>query len=57
MTVVYIFLCVVGIHWLQRATGLDAWSLHYGLAVANETTGDRQWQGQVEQLTMLDRAL
>jgi glycopeptide antibiotics resistance protein len=42
---------------VPRITNLNNWNLNFPLSLANETTGDNPWQGEISELYLADRAL
>jgi len=43
--------------WSPTATALRGWDADYHLLLGNEETGDRPWEGTIEQLHVLDRSI
>lgn len=45
----------LGLFYLGTQTGLSNWNTGYHLAIGNELTGNRSWQGNVDEIIVLDR--
>ncbi|AKG20863.1 VanZ family protein [Calothrix sp. 336/3] len=48
--------CVIAFFW-QSTTNLSNWNLNYPLALGNEITGNRAWNGYISELEITDKAV
>lgn len=54
---VYLLLVIIVLALLAQASSLGSWDSDFRLALGNEPTGDRPWQGQIERVALFGRAL
>jgi glycopeptide antibiotics resistance protein len=54
---VYVVVLTGLLVWSPAATELRGWDPEYHLLVGNEESGDRPWDGTIEQLHVLDRSI
>jgi glycopeptide antibiotics resistance protein len=57
LTICYTLLILAAAALLQNTSSLAQWSSVYPLALGNEPTGDRPWQGRVAEVFLANRAL